>query len=38
MDDARAILAAAGIDMESLHGRLKGRPAKKRGRKLVQAE
>jgi hypothetical protein len=40
MDEARAILAAAGINLEELNGRKKGRPAKaskKAGRKPLEA-
>jgi len=40
MDEARAILAAAGIEMEDLQRKAKGRPAKsgkKRARKSAQA-
>ena len=40
MDEARAILAAAGISLEELNGKKKGRPAKggkKSGRKASEA-
>ncbi len=37
MEQAKAILAAAGIDMTALQGRPKGRPAKKRGRRAVES-
>jgi hypothetical protein len=40
MEQAKAILAAAGIDMELLHARGKGRTAKsgkKRGKRPVEA-
>jgi len=39
-DEARAILAAAGISLEELNGKKKGRPAKggkKSGRKASEA-